>query len=170
MLAYLSGSIEYSPDHGKGWRADLTPFLHSLGHKVYDPAQDEKKNLNDGEYHAFRAWKHTDLPRFQQVVRKIIAYDLDWIEHRADYLVAFWDHYATRGAGTQAELSLAHRIGKPVYLVAGMPLGEVSGWILGCSSEVFTSFDDLKAHMRQHYASGATPLCREDGAQIAGQQ
>lgn len=170
MLAYLSGSIEYSPDHGKAWRAELTPFLHSLGHSVYDPAQDEKKNLSDGEYDAFRAWKHSDLPRFQQVIRKIIAYDLDWIEHRSDYVVAYWDHYATRGAGTQAELSLAHRAGKPVYLVAGMPLGEVSGWILGCSSEVFTSFDDLRHHLRRRYAPEATHAHSVNHAQIAGAQ
>ena len=66
MLAYLSGSIEYSPDHGKAWRAELTPFLRSLGHDVYDPAEDEKKNLSDIERHEFRGWKHTDLPRFQK--------------------------------------------------------------------------------------------------------
>ena len=42
MLAYLSGSIEYSPDHGKAWRAVLTPFLGSLGHDVYDPAEAPK--------------------------------------------------------------------------------------------------------------------------------
>lgn len=170
MLAYLSGSIEYSPDHGKAWRAELTPFLHSLGHTVYDPAQDEKKNLSDGEYDSFRAWKHSDLPRFQKVIRKIIAYDLDWIEHRSDYVIAYWDHYATRGAGTQAELSLAHRFGKPVYLVAGMPLGEVSGWILGCSSEVFTSFDDLRHHLKQRYTAESLHAAQAIPAQIAGAQ
>ena len=88
MLAYLSGPIEYSPDHGKAWRAELTPFLRSLGHDVYDPAEDEKKNLTEIERQEFRGWKHTDLPRFQQTIRKIIAYDLDWIEHRSDYNVA----------------------------------------------------------------------------------
>ena len=54
MLVYLSGSIEYSPDHGKSWRAEISPFLRSLGHEVYDPAEDEKKNLTDVERHEFR--------------------------------------------------------------------------------------------------------------------
>lgn len=45
MLVYLSGAIEYSSDHGKHWRAEVTPFLRSLGHEVYDPAEDEKKNV-----------------------------------------------------------------------------------------------------------------------------
>jgi hypothetical protein len=151
MLAYLSGSIEYSPDHGKAWRAALTPFLQSLGHDVYDPAEDEKKNLTEVERREFRGWKHSDLPRFQQTIRKIIAYDLDWIEHRSDYVIAYWDEYASRGAGSQAELSLAHRRGIPVYLVTELPVGDVSGWILGCASEVFYSFDQLKQFMTAKY-------------------
>jgi hypothetical protein len=168
MLAYLSGSIEYSPDHGKTWRAALTPFLRSLGHEVYDPAEDEKKSLTEVEQREFRAWKHSDLPRFQQTIRKIIAYDLDWIEHRADYIVAYWDEYVSRGAGSQAELSLAHRRGIPVYLVTELPLGNVSGWILGCASEVFSSFEDLRQFMTKQYfptdaKAPAPPLAQSAG-------
>src|ERR1051325_3447232 len=129
MRAYLSGSIEYSADLGKGWRAQLTPFLHTLGHDVYDPAADEKKNLADEEVRGFRAWKTTNLPRFQQTVRKIIAWDLEWIERCSDCVICYWDEAATRGAGTQGELTVAHRHGIPVYLVLGMPIGSVSGWI-----------------------------------------
>ena len=74
MLAYLSGSIEYAPDNGKSWRAEITPFLRGLGHDVYDPAADEQKNLSDDEVRNFRSWKSRDLPRFQCTVRKIIAF------------------------------------------------------------------------------------------------
>ena len=73
MLIYLAGSIEYSPDLGKGWRAEITPLLKSLGHDVYNPAEDEMKNLSEIEVGQFRSWKHSDLPRFQETVRKIIA-------------------------------------------------------------------------------------------------
>jgi hypothetical protein len=152
MLAYLSGSIEYSPDYGKSWRAQLTPFLRDLGHDVYDPALDEKKNLDDREVREFRYWKVTDRPRFQTTIRKIIAWDLDWIEQKSDYVVCFWDEAAARGAGTQGELTLAHRRGIPVYLVVGMPMEKVSGWILGCASEVFDNFEELKAFLRTRHA------------------
>jgi hypothetical protein len=37
-------------------------------------------------------------------VRKIIAWDLDRIESRADYLICYWDAAAARGGGTQGEL------------------------------------------------------------------
>jgi nucleoside 2-deoxyribosyltransferase len=162
MLIYLCGAIEYSPDHGKAWRAEATRFLHELGHQVYDPALDEKKDLTDEEVHHFRGWKKTDLARFQHTIRKIIRYDLDWIEQRSDAIVAYWDEYSGKGAGTQGELTLAHRRGIPVYLVSPLPQEEISGWILGCVTEIFPNFDELREHLRrQHPAPGAqtAPAC-----------
>jgi nucleoside 2-deoxyribosyltransferase len=139
MLFYLAGSIEYSPDFGKAWRAQIRPVLQSLGHGVYDPAEDEQKNLTDAEVREFRSWKKTDLGKFQQTVRKIIAYDLDLIEHHCDAIVCYWDEHAGRGAGTQGELTFAHRLGIPVYLICAVPVEQVSGWLLGCATEVFGS-------------------------------
>jgi len=144
MLFYLSGSIEYAPDRGREWRAAITPFLASLGHDVYDPALDETKNLTREEVSGFRSWKATDLARFQQTLRKIIEWDLDWIEHRCDAVLCYWDEYATRGAGTQAELTFAHRLGKPVFLVTGVPTAQISGWILGCASHIFSDFQQFR--------------------------
>ena len=147
VLVYLSGSIEYSPDFGKGWRAEVTPLLKSLGHDVYDPAEDEKKNLTETEVREFRSWKKDDLPRFRRTVRKIIAYDLDLIEQQCEAVVCYWDQHAGRGAGTQGELTFAHRLGIPVYLICELPFDQVSGWLLGCATEVFTSFDEFREFM-----------------------
>ena len=147
MLIYLCGAIEYSPDHGKTWRTEVTRFLHELGHEVYDPALDEKKDLTDVELREFRDWKQADLPRFQQTIRKIIQYDLDWVEERCDALVAYWDEHAGKGASTQGELTVAYRRGLPVYLVTKLPPDQVSGWVLGCASQVFSSFDELREYL-----------------------
>src|SRR6266404_5510092 len=144
MFFYLAGSIEYSPDLGKGWRAEIKPVLHSMGHTTYDPAEDELKNLAEDEAREFRAWKATDLGRFRQTIKKIIAYDLDLIEHECDAIICYWDQYAGRGAGTQGELTFAHRLGLPVYLICGMPIHDVSGWLLGCATEVFASFEEFR--------------------------
>jgi nucleoside 2-deoxyribosyltransferase len=143
MLIYLCGAIEYSPDHGKAWRAEVTRFLLELGHEVYDPALDEKKDLTEHESREFRGWKQTDLPRFQQTVRKIIQYDLDWVEEHCDAVVAYWDEHAAKGAGMQGELTVAYRRGVPVYLVTKLPVEQISGWVLGCASQIFTSFEEL---------------------------
>jgi hypothetical protein len=35
----------------------------------------------------FREWKTSDVERFRRAVRKIIRFDLDLIENKADYLI-----------------------------------------------------------------------------------
>jgi nucleoside 2-deoxyribosyltransferase len=155
MLFYLAGSIEYSPDLGKAWRAEITPVLKALGHNVYDPAQDEQKNLTDIEVREFRSWKKTDLGRFQQTVRKIIAYDLGLIEHDCDAIVCYWDEHARRGAGTQGELTFAHRLGIPVYLICAIPVEQVSGWLLGCATDIFDGLEGFYEFAQKKLATEA---------------
>lgn len=158
MHTYLCGAVEHSPDHGRSWRNELTPFLRELGHQVYDPALDDRKTLTEVERREFRQWRTTNLPRFQKTVRKIIDYDLSKLEARCDYLIAYWDEYATRGAGTQGEITMAYRRAVPVYLVLNMPIEQVTGWILGCATEVFASFDDLKQFLRKKFVPVSAEL------------
>jgi nucleoside 2-deoxyribosyltransferase len=154
MLAYLCGPIEFAPDGGKLWRRKLTPFLHNeLGHRVYDPAEDEKKNLTDEEARHFRGWKETDVERFRRVVRKIIQYDLDIVENRADYVICCLngDAAVVFSGGTSSELTFAFRHGIPVYLVTDTPAKEISGWMLACADRVFPSVDELKKFLLDRY-------------------
>ena len=152
MLAYLCGPIEFAADGGKLWRAKLAPYLREdLGHRVYDPAEDEKKNLSEEEAAHFREWKSSDLERFRRTVRKIIAFDLDLIENKADYLICLWDSPSAQSGGTPAELTAAHRKGIPVYLVTSLPLDQISGWMLACADQMFTSVEDLKKFMSARY-------------------
>jgi nucleoside 2-deoxyribosyltransferase len=165
MRFYLAGSIEYSPDLGKSWRSRIAPVLQALGHEVYDPAEDEQKNLTDTEVREFRSWKSTDLGRFQQTVRKIIAYDLDLIEHHCDAIICYWDEHAGRGAGTQGELTFAHRLGIPVYLICSIPVEQVSGWLLGCATEVFATFGHFHEFANgKLIAAAATQISISEGS------
>ena len=153
MLAYLCGPIEFDEAGGKLWRRKLAPFLRDqLGHRVYDPAEDEKKNLSQHEVDNFRRWKMTDLDRFRRVIRKIIAFDLELIERKADYLICYWDSEVMKGGGTAAELTAAHRKGIPVYLVASVPVEQVSGWAIGCSDQVFSSIESLKTFLASRFS------------------
>ena len=151
---YLSGGIEHAGDGGKGWRIEIGRFLtEELGCEVYDPAQDEKKDLTDEERQNFRLWKVASPERFRDTVRKIIAWDLGRIERQTDSLLAFWDDAAARGGGTAAEITLAYRLGKPVYIVLGMPRAAASGWILAAATEIFEDFDALRAFLRNENLS-----------------
>ncbi|HEY3171457.1 MAG TPA: hypothetical protein VGK86_02675 [Thermoanaerobaculia bacterium] len=152
MRVYLSGAIEHAADGGRKWREELVAFLRDeLRHEVYDPAADEKKNLTDEELAGFRRWKLEDRERFREVVRKIIAWDLDRIETGTDYLVAFWDRAAAAGGGTAAEVTLAYRLGKPVYLLLGMPAADASGWVLSTATEVFETVGALESRLRERF-------------------
>jgi len=148
---YLSGGIEHSGDGGRGWRKEIRLFLEQLGDEVYDPAADEKKDLTEEERLCFRRWKTDSPERFRGVVRKIIAWDLARIESGSDYVLAFWDDSASRGGGTAAEITLAYRLGKPVYLVLGMPRAAASGWVLAAATEVFEDFEELKSHFLEKF-------------------
>jgi len=149
LRIYLSGAIEHSSDGGRAWRRRLASQLERLGHDVYDPASDEKKDLDPEELRDFRRWKLEDPERFRRTVRKIVAWDLAKIERESDALVAFWDDAAARGGGTAAEITLAYRLGKPVYLVLGMPRNESSGWVLACAERAFENFAELEQFLER---------------------
>ena len=149
MRIYLSGAIEHSSDGGRAWRRRLASQLERLGHDPYDPASDEKKDLDPEELRDFRRWKLEDPERFRRTVRKIVAWDLAKIERESDALVAFWDDAAARGGGTAAEITLAYRLGKPVYLVLGMPRNESSGWVLACAERAFENFAELEQFLER---------------------
>jgi nucleoside 2-deoxyribosyltransferase len=152
MLAYLCGPIEFATDGGRLWRRKLTPFLREdLGHRVYDPAEDVRKNLTDEEVAHFREWKQADLDRYRRTVRKIIQFDLDQVENRADYVICYWAADAPPSGGTPAELTVAWRKGIPVYLVTERPPEEVSGWMLACADQLFRTVEELKKFLAERY-------------------
>jgi hypothetical protein len=153
MLAYLCGPIEAAEDGGRLWRRKLAPFLRDqLGHRVYDPAEDARKNLTEEETANFRAWQTTDLDRFRRTARKMVAFDLDLLEHKADYLVCYWDGAGAQSGGTPAELIAAYRKGIPIYLVSPLPVEEINMWLLGCSDQLFSSIEDLKEFLASRFS------------------
>jgi non-canonical (house-cleaning) NTP pyrophosphatase len=153
MLAYLCGPIEFADGGGREWRRQMTRFLsESLGHRVYDPAEDETKNLTPDEVANFRAWKLTDAGRHRAAIRKIIHFDLDIIANAADYLICNWGHASPLSAGTAAEMTAAFRKGIPVYLVTPLAPQQLSGWMLGCADEVFATIEDLNKFLLARHA------------------
>jgi hypothetical protein len=156
MLAFLCGGMEYSPDGGRQWRERIRLWLQeSLNHRVYDPTVETRRILNEDEMRNFRSWKLTDLDRFRKVMRIIINHDLDVMANQADYVVCFWDEAATAGGGTHAELTAAYRKGIPVYLVTEMPVEEINGWVVACSTKIIPSFNELKSCLTATYGKEA---------------
>jgi len=152
MLAYLSGSIENSPDGGRAWRAALKPFLaETLRHQIYDPAEAIPQLLGAETYESFRGWKTSDPDRFRATVRRVIAHDLEVLTTRTSYVICNWDEYVLKGGGTQGELTVAYYRSIPVYLVTHVPLENISGWILGCADLVLPNFAELRKFLEKRY-------------------
>lgn len=152
---YLAGAMEYTKDGGVAWRETVEQKLKQLGIKVFNPASNEhgvleKFGIKDAK--EFLALKRTELDRFLQCMRSIINYDMDAID-RLDCILV----YVTKGlsGGTIGEITHAYRnLGIPVFAVLepGLQAHEVSGWVLGCLSEVFTDFDSAIEAVKKHKA------------------
>ena len=151
MRAYLSGGMEYVNDEGRSWREEMEEWLAaSLGWESFNP------NCNSDLLLArltpdvpFRTLKATDPARYQQIVEEIVAVDSHEVAEGSDCVICLWDDGAARGAGTKGELTIARYFNKPVYLVTTMSFEEIPGWVLGCTTQRFTSFTELKAFLRQ---------------------
>ena len=149
MRAYLSGGMEYVNDEGRSWREEMEEWLASvLGWEVFNP------NRNSDELLArltpdvpFRTLKSSDPERYLQIVQEIVAVDSHEVAEGSDCVICLWDDGAARGAGTKGELTIARFFNKPVYLVTTMPFEEIPGWVLGCVSRRFGSFDELKRYL-----------------------
>lgn len=149
---YLAGAIEYAPDQGLFWREDVSRFLKDeLKLSVFDPACRERILLSDEEKQCFRKWKTHDRERFLPVMRRLIDSDLSQILEKTSFIVVYWDQYSAQGTGTAGELTLAYLHDIPVYMVLGIPVEQTSSWVLGCATEVFVSFDQLKNFLSERY-------------------
>ena len=153
MLAYLCGPIDFPQPSATLWRRKLAPFLSDqLGHRVYDPAEDLRKILSGDEIAHFRIWQRTDLDRFRHLVRRLIAFDIELLENRADYVICYWDAEIASSGATPASLTAAYRKGIPVYLVTSLPVEQIDPWMLGCSDQVFSSIEGLKEFLAARFS------------------
>jgi hypothetical protein len=150
LRTYLSGGMEYAKDEGVDWRAEMNAWVvRELGHKVFNPNTESEKYLRRNlSRRDLRRLKFSDIQKFQAVVRGIVSLDSREIAFRSDYVICLWDTSALRGAGTKGELTIAKFFNKPVYMVTRMKPERIPGWVLGCTSKIFRSFDELKNYLK----------------------
>jgi hypothetical protein len=147
---YLSGGMEYAADEGRDWRGRLQEWLEGeLGCTVFNPNHESERFFQTRlPGRDFRKLKEIDPSLFQQTVAQLVDLDCREIAERTDYVLCYWDESAYRGAGTKGELTMARYFRKPVYMVTRIPQHEIPGWVLGCTTKTFPSFDDLKTYLQ----------------------
>lgn len=154
MTAYLSGGMEFAENYGADWRIELSAWLKDkLNHSSFNPVKASEEFLAS-RYPGidFRDTKLNDLSKHREIAKEIVALDCKEIILKSDYVVCFYDESAQRGAGTKGELTVAALFSKPVYLVAGMELQKIPSWVLGCSNEIFRTFESLEAFLLKKFA------------------
>lgn len=143
---YLSGGMEYAENEGRDWRQSLEQWLRKeLGCTIFNPNSESEsffsKHFPDID---IRSLKETNVVQYATIVARLVEIDCKEIAERSDLVICYWDDSAQRGAGTKGELTIAKHFGKPVYMVTSVPHKEIPGWVLGCTSFIFESFDELK--------------------------
>jgi len=147
---YLSGGMEYADNEGRDWRSMMEQWLEQeLGWSVFNPNR-ESERFFDKHYPGvdFRAIKERDMERYREIVAQLVDTDIREIAERTDVVVCYWDEGAARGAGTKGELTMARFFRKPVYMVTTIAPHAIPGWVLGCTTRLFGSFDQLKTFLR----------------------
>ena len=145
MIAYLSGAMEYADDEGEGWRKNITEWLTSnLEHSVINPVEESRLIISNTDSHDYRNWKETDLVRYKNFINKFVIRDIEAVTKEANYIICLWNEEVFKGAGTHGEVTLAFEHSIPVYVVNQIPLTDLSGWIIACSTEIFENFEELK--------------------------
>lgn len=152
ITAYLSGAMEYAPDRGEKWRKSLTHRLkEELGHEVFNPNEEAKKILSTEERKNFKKWKEYDAEMFKNLIHKVIDHDIGFLTKKTDYVVCYWDKYASLGGGTQGEITVAYLNQIPVFLLTKMPITRISSWILGCSEKIIFNENSLIFELKKRY-------------------
>jgi hypothetical protein len=143
---YLSGGMEYAADEGRDWRLELQAWVETrLGGSAFNP-NTESAAFFAARYPGtdFRALKSKDLDAYSRIAAELVDIDCREIAEKSDYVICYWDESAQRGAGTKGELTIARRSRKPVYMVTAMHPSSLPGWVLGCTTKIFPSFEALK--------------------------
>lgn len=146
---YLSGGMEYADNEGREWRQDMHDWLRQkLNCEIFNPNLESDRFFAQHYPHIdVRALKESDIVSYAAIVARLVEIDCREIAERSELVICFWDDSALRGAGTKGELTIAKYFGKPVYMVTSMSCERIPGWVLGCTTLIFSSFDELKAFL-----------------------
>jgi hypothetical protein len=160
VWVYLSGGMEYAKNEGIDWRSEMEYWIRkNLKQKIFNPNVESEKYLRKAlPKRNFRSLKSTNIDAFIKIVRRFVILDSKEIAERSDYVICYWDKSAQLGAGTKGELTIARYFNKPVYMVTQMQKEKIPGWVLGCVTKFFNSFDQLKHFLLLKHSSSIKAL------------
>jgi nucleoside 2-deoxyribosyltransferase len=147
---YLAGAMDRVADRGASWREDITPFLSSLGVRVFNPLiKPTKVGLED--YHVGLMKKQLkenhQYDELSKVMKTIRSTDLRLVDI-SDFIIVNLD-INIHACGTYEEVSLANRSKKPILFHVEQGKQNTPDWLFGAVPHewFFSSWNDLKNYL-----------------------
>ena len=147
---YLAGAMDRVPDRGAGWRADITPFLKSMGAVVFNPLNKPTEMGKEDEQTHLQKCRLKEEGRYDELsalMRVIRATDLRLVDI-SDFMVVNLD-INTHPCGTLEEIFLANRSKKPVIVHIEQGKENAPDWLFGTlpHSMFFSKWDDVRDYL-----------------------
>jgi hypothetical protein len=152
---YLSGGMEFKKSLGGPWREWITEKLKEQNIATLDPVKLEpEQDAPIPVQTRLSILKETKAPNYLNEIRDTVRScffrkDMYAIQ-LADAIIVLYDKAAQLGAGTLSEAWEAFREGRPVYLVTEFPIEQVPTWLVGETTEIFRSFEELLDYTKDH--------------------
>jgi len=152
LLTYLSGPIDFVPDHGTEWRDMITPFLEDMGVKVLNPL---RHSFTGSEKIPEKRVKMKDLleeEKFHELhkeMKELVHMDLRSVD-LSSFVICNYDS-TVHMCGTMEEIFKCNIQVKPCLLVHKKPRNQLSSWMYGRfpPEHFFSSWDNLKTYLTE---------------------
>lgn len=163
ILIYLAGGMEHAED-GITWRANVTEELAKIDVKTWDPYLQEQLLFNNDNIEFLKAHdKVLHTPLINARMRKIVQHDMSVVAKDADMLMVKLDNTVLKGAGTQAEMSLAAYLNKPVHVwITDISISSIPYWLIGCMTYWSYDFEDVINRVKKDCYEITTGLAAEN--------
>jgi hypothetical protein len=151
LSLYLSGGMEFKKDLGAPWREWLSGELEKINYSSVDPVKLEapKKGL-PLQCELTKMKMEGELDKVRTTVREtLFRKDMFGIQ-LSDGIIVLYDESSRRGAGTLSEAWESFREGRPVYVVTEFPPEDIPAWLIGETTEIFGSFEELLMYLKDH--------------------
>lgn len=142
-VTYLCGPISLKDiESSKIWREKVTRKLESFGVSASNPFVNSGNNLPTIRKELCEAASNNDIDAIRYLVNNyFIKQDLEMVK-RCNFITAWIpEDNGYEICGSYGEITLGHFLGKPVYIVTDRNFIEIPSWAIGCSTEIFKSWN-----------------------------
>lgn len=144
---YLSGALQFSDKTIKDWRYDVSEKLKEMNYfpiNIFDLDKQYKDKYGLVLYNFDDNLSEEEKIKFKNNFRKHYhETDCDLVKFKSNAVVAFWDEYSQKGAGTHSEIHTAFEKLIPVFLVTSVPVYKLSKWLVSETTKIFSTFEEL---------------------------